>query len=562
MRQAGVSMQRSTASAVPSVHVKRSSSIALAVLLLTLLSSLLAVTSATAASLYEFTSSFGSFSVPSGVAVDEATGNVFVSDSGGDTVGIFDASGGSPAGSIASPYVIEGFNFCGESSGVAVDNAAASPSQGALYVTDVCNSTVEKYVLNAGTEKYELAETLAASPGFSEPTGVAVDGEGNVYVGDYGSSSVIEFTPTGTESARYEASTYPLLAGHPSGIAVDSIGDIFVQNFEGEVVKLSRDGSGSVTSEATITAGATGIAIDRATDELFVALSNHVSVYDSSGTLETEFGSGTVEQSERVAVNSSTGVLYLADRGSSNDVKIFSPVALPVATTEAPTNVEATSALLHGAVDPEGTTLTSCDFEFVTEAAYRATGFTDLTSGGTIPCQPAYGSIPADSSSHQVSAQVSGLQPDTRYRFRLTAANAGGSSSGEALDFYTGPPPVETTGSPVRGATYAHLEGRVDPTGMATTYFFEYGTEGPCDSAPCQSTAPLSAGSADTIQLVSQLVSGLEPGTVYHYRLVADNGFPGGAGFGEDMTLETRGSEGPLSHGSFPGPPGSDRAWE
>lgn len=556
-------MQRSTVLAVPRVHVNRSSSITFGVLLFSLLSMLAVATSATAASVYEYSSSFGSFSRPSGVAVDEATGNVFVSDSGGGTVMIFGAAGGSPAGSIAPPYVIEGFNLCNEPSSVAIDNSPSSPSQGALYVADVCNSAVEKYELNAGTERYEFVESLSASPGFAEPTGVAVDDEGNVYVGDYGSSSVIEFGPTGTEIARYEASSYPLLVGHPSAIALDSDGDIFVQNYEGgAVVELSRDGSGTVAGEKIVTEGATGIAIDRSTDELFVALSNHVAVYDASGAFEIEFGNATVEQSERVAVNGNTGEFYLADRGSSNDVKIFAPVTLPVATTETPADVASTSASLRGGVDPEGTILTSCDFEYVTESAYRASGFTDLASGGDVPCQPAYGSIPADSSSHPVSAEVSGLQPDTRYRFRLTAANAGGPSSGEALDFYTGAAPVETTGSPVRGATYARLEGRVDPTGVATTYFFEYGTGGPCDSSPCQSTAPVSAGSADTIQLVSKLVFGLQADTLYHYRLVADSGFPSGPSFGGDRTVRTRPDEAALSHGDFPGPPGSDRAWE
>jgi hypothetical protein len=124
------------------------------------------------------------------------------------------------------------------------------------------------------------------------------------------------------------------------------------------------------------------------------------------------------------------------------------------------------------------------------------------------------------------------------------------------------PPDVETVGSPVRTATTARLQGRVNPRGTAATYHFEYGTEGACDAHPCQSSEPLEAGSGNFIELVAQPVDGLQPGTTYYYRLVADNGEAGSPAFGKGMTVTTRSSNSPLTHGHFPGPPGSDRAWE
>ena len=134
---------------------------------------------------------------------------------------------------------------------------------------------------------------------------------------------------------------------------------------------------------------------------------------------------------------------------------------------------------------------------------------------------------------------------------------------GQDATFVTPSPPfVETTGSPIRTATTARLEGRVNPLGLAATYRFEYGDQGPCDANPCTATAPQAAGSEKLIELVSQQVTGLQPDTPYHYRVVADNGTPAGPAFGEDMTVTTRSSDAPLSHGALPGPPGSDRAWE
>ncbi|HET8863208.1 MAG TPA: hypothetical protein VFM94_08160, partial [Solirubrobacterales bacterium] len=75
------------------------------------------------------------------------------------------------------------------------------------------------------------------------------------------------------------------------------------------------------------------------------------------------------------------------------------------------------------------------------------------------------------------------------------------------------------------------------------------------------STPVPGGGAQDRIVLASANVAGLAPSTAYHYRLIAENSDPGSPTTGEAMTLTTR-ADTPLSHGDFPGPPGSDRAWE
>src|SRR6476646_3332729 len=67
------------------------------------------------------------------------------------------------------------------------------------------------------------------------------------------------------------------------------------------------------------------------------------------------------------------------------------------------------------------------------------------------------------------------------------------------------------------GATTATVTGTVDPGGVATTWYVEYGTS----TAYGSKTASKSAGSGSAAAAVSASLSGLTQGTTYHYRVVA-----------------------------------------
>lgn len=82
-------------------------------------------------------------------------------------------------------------------------------------------------------------------------------------------------------------------------------------------------------------------------------------------------------------------------------------------------------------------------------------------------------------------------------------------------------PPAATTGSAsVSGPASVTLAGTVDPRGTPTDAGFQYGTG---TSYGSQST-PTAAGSASGAAAVSQVVSGLQPATTYHFRAVAVRG--------------------------------------
>jgi Ca2+-binding RTX toxin-like protein len=107
--------------------------------------------------------------------------------------------------------------------------------------------------------------------------------------------------------------------------------------------------------------------------------------------------------------------------------------------------------------------------------------------------------------------------------------------------------PGATTGSAssVTGTT-ATLNGSVNPNGAATTWQFELGTStGYGSRAP---SAPQSAGAGSASSAVKTAVSGLQPGTTYHYRLTATNA--GGTTVGADATFKTQPAPGVGTRGS------------
>ena len=94
--------------------------------------------------------------------------------------------------------------------------------------------------------------------------------------------------------------------------------------------------------------------------------------------------------------------------------------------------------------------------------------------------------------------------------------------------------PTVTTGAATAiTTTGATVAGSVNPNGVATTYQFEYGTS----TLYGKSTTVTDAGSGTGASNVSAVLSGLQPGTTYHYRLVASNASR--ATDGADATFKT-----------------------
>jgi hypothetical protein len=195
-----------------------------------------------------------------------------------------------------------------------------------------------------------------------------------------------------------------------------------------------------------------------------------------------------------------------------------------VATTGSPNSVTTTSATLTGALNPEGQP-TTYSFEYGRTTSYGS--HTAQTSAG------------GGSSGVNVSAAIGSLTPGTTYHYRLVATNGSGTSRGSDKTFTTSrlqPVPTVLTGA-VRAVTLtsATLQGRVNPQGTTTSYYFQYGTT----TAYGGHTRTTNAGSGTKELSVEAAIGSLSPGTLYHYRIVATN--RAGTALGADRTFTTVG---------------------
>ena len=194
----------------------------------------------------------------------------------------------------------------------------------------------------------------------------------------------------------------------------------------------------------------------------------------------------------------------------------------PAVTTAGTSHVTGTSAILHGTVNPNGSSTTY----------YFQWGLTNGYGDNGKP-QSAGGGIKAIA----VQQTAGGLIPGTAYHYRLVATNQSGTTVGADRTFTTTghPPPGVTTGPAnqvnINGAT---LTGAINPAGAPTTWHFDYG--GTASYGLMTNSQTIPAGTSP--RSVAWSLQLLAPGTIYHFRLVASHA---GAvtSYGGDQTFMT-----------------------
>jgi hypothetical protein len=189
-----------------------------------------------------------------------------------------------------------------------------------------------------------------------------------------------------------------------------------------------------------------------------------------------------------------------------------------------------TAAMLHGAVNPNGRATTYV-FQYGLTTAY---GLETV-------------SLPAGKQSLfvAVKARARGLIPGTVYHYRLVAINRSGISVGRDRRFRSaGPPPPATATGPATDvtSTAATVTGVINPNHAVTTWEFQYGLTTAYTDQTIAATLP--AGSVP-VSVASRL-TGLTPGTVFHYRIVAQHGIVATSA-GADGVLMTHPAKRPVA---------------
>ncbi|HET9710062.1 MAG TPA: 6-bladed beta-propeller [Gemmatimonadales bacterium] len=538
---------------------------------------------------FTYTDPNGPQTVGRQLAVDPATGWLYVMAP--DRVYVFDSTGtylfqfGDPGGSSTEAFR-------------QADAIAVAPSTGEVYVLDGYNNRILKFdstghflfsfgwnvnlsqagsapeicprpgspadICHAGVAGSELGMIgggLPEMPGLPAEA-LAIGTDGSVYVGEPGMHSsgsrtpqvgnrrVQVFSSSGLPSSQFDIPHEPdgceLLncadSREPSGLAVDS-GFVYEGPVNpGRIRRFTHGGEPAGRfAESQIFDNLPQIAVDQKLDRIYAYQASNasgqqyeVAEYDSSGNLVEQIGLGLPRYVAGVTAITGLAVQPGTTRAyASVGSRIFvldTITDLPTSTISAPTSITASGATFHGTASSHSETLgAGYHFEYKKPSE---TGWTPV-SGEDVQ-------IGSGSSPVAATQTASGLQPNTTYQVRLVVTRelGGGSASSQTTFTTAAEPPATSLVAPTRVTdTTAILQALIDPRNSATTYRFEYGTDTSYgQSAPVGGAGSVGSGFGKVS--VFEHIHGLQPGTTYHFRLVAENA--AGTAPLEDLVFKTR----------------------
>ena len=207
---------------------------------------------------------------PRGVAVD-GTGNIYITDQGNNRIRKVTASTGIITTVAGNGILGYGGDDSAATSaklfnpvGVAVDGA------GNIYIADVSNHRIRKVtaltgiistVAGNGTGAYGGDDSAATLAKLFSPSGVTLDGSGNIYIADASNFRIRKITVStgiissvagnGTASYRGDGSA-AIMANlyNPTGVAVDGSGNIYIADFYNQRVRKITASTGVISTVA------------------------------------------------------------------------------------------------------------------------------------------------------------------------------------------------------------------------------------------------------------------------------------------------------------------------
>ncbi len=352
-----------------------------------------------------------------------------------------------------------------------------------------------------------------------EPRGLALDAEGDLWVADDGNNRVQQFSPSGQFLSKFEGSGETKFE-KPVDLVLTSSGDVWVldavkrraERFSSSGQYLSQfgkagSGNGEFASEPTgIDVGPNG--------HIWVSAAKGVQEFTSGGQFIQSVNFSCSCSTRDVSIDSEGHVWVL---GAPKGVAELSP-----------------AGAVLGEVAIFGEEL-------------------EVTEGGRLlvsRVEPASDRVQEYLKTGELVGEVAGGPQEWEF-------DPYGIAAGPGRVFYVanfgrdwierwigGSKPIVSTGSASEITTRgAKLSGKVNPTGLATTYQFEYGTTTAYGASAPVPGKGIGAGIEE--QDASETIGGLKLGTIYHYRLAATNSE--GTTFGKDKTFTTVASGKPVA---------------
>lgn len=219
------------------------------------------------------------------------------------------------------------------------------------------------------------------------------------------------------------------------------------------------------------------------------------------------------------------------DVGGGTDV---TGIMVPFTDTHPATDIQAKSARLNALVNPNDKNA-NVTFEYGLSADYgnRVQAIQSPVSGD---------------SSLSVSAVVDDLLPGTTYHYRAVASNSFGPGTGNDMTFTTKGGIPEAGKVSASGTTphSARLNGMVNPHDLTAGVIFEYGKD--LNYGMTVAAVQDQIAGSNPVN-VSAMLTGLEAGTLYHFRMVAENDL--GIARSEDAVFIAQYEPGEYLHGGF-----------
>ncbi|GAB3960732.1 hypothetical protein GCM10028805_58610 [Spirosoma harenae] len=283
---------------------------------------------------------------PAGTAIDGA-GNLYIADQSNHKIRKVSTSGIITTVAGIGVYGFSGDGFAATSANLASPQGIALDGSGNLYIADSENHRVRKVsasgiistVAGDGNASFSGDGGAATAASLKKPTGVAVDGSGNLYIADSENHRIrkvaggIITTIVGSGTASFSGdgglSTTATL-NKPVSVTVDGSGNLYIADLEnhrirkvvistGIITTVAGNGTADFSGDGGVATAASlhnprGVTVDGVGNLYIADQSNHRIRMVSGGIISTVAGNGTPN--------------FTGDGGAATAATLYSPAGL------------------------------------------------------------------------------------------------------------------------------------------------------------------------------------------------------------------------------------------